>query len=151
MVEFTVPWEERTEECHDPEKAKYQDLADSWMKAAGKQRYSMPSSDLLHVSISISIENAGDISGREWKTEAHALGKLHKENPVWLWLRPNEPNWKPTYVNEVVIGQHYLPRHPEDISSIRGRNIWWRMGTQMMASTLSSDIYKTIHVIGLQT
>jgi len=35
------------------------------MKAAGKQRYSMPSCDLLHVSISISIENAGDISGRE--------------------------------------------------------------------------------------
>ena len=102
-------------------------------------------------SISIRIEHAGDISWREWKTEAHALGKLHKEHQAWLWLRPSEPNWKPTYVDEVVIGQHYLPRHPEDVSSIRWRNNWWRMETQLRVSTFSSDIYKTCHVIVIQT
>jgi len=29
MVEFTVSWEERTEDVHESKKAKYQDLADS--------------------------------------------------------------------------------------------------------------------------
>ena len=29
MVEFTVPWEERTEKFHESKKAKYQDQADS--------------------------------------------------------------------------------------------------------------------------
>jgi len=53
-------------------------------------------------------------SAEENETEARALGKLHKEHAVWIWLRPSEP----TYVDEVVIGQHYLPRHPEDVSRI---------------------------------
>jgi len=49
--------------------------------------------------------------------------RLHKEHPVWLSFRSSEPNWKSTYVDEVVIGHHNLPSHPEDVSSIRGRNI----------------------------
>ena len=40
---------------------------------------------------------------------------------------------------------------PEDVSSIRWRNIWWWLETQLMASTLNSDIYSYIHVIVLQT
>ena len=40
MVEFTVPWEERTEEFHESKKAKYQDQPTHEGKAAGKQRYS---------------------------------------------------------------------------------------------------------------
>ena len=103
------------------------------------------SSDLLQrFPITISIENTGGINGREWKTATHALGKLHKEHPVWLWLRSSEPNWKTTYVDEEVIGHHYLSGHPEDVSNIKGRNIWCRMETQLMASTFSNYIYNTI-------
>ena len=149
MVEFTMSWGERTEEFHEPKKTKYQDLAYSWRESCCKTAVFLLVTCCMF-SISISIENAGDISGREWKIEAHAVGKLHKEHPVWLWLRPSEPNWKPPYVDEVEIGQQSV-RHSEDISSIRGRNIWWRMETQLMASTFSTDIYTTIHVIGLQT
>ena len=66
------------------------------------------------------LENRGIPSSEENERKVPALGKLHKEHPVWLWLRPSEPNWKPTYVNDVVIGQHYLLRLPEDVSRIRG-------------------------------
>ena len=112
----------------------------------------IPSSDLLQGFPSQSeLRMLGRSSEENERQRPNALGKLHKEHPVWLWLRPSEPNWKPTYVNEVVIGQHFLPRHHEDISSIRGRNIWWRVETQLMASTFSSDIYNTIHVIVMQT
>ena len=102
-------------------------------------------------SLSLSVLRMLGTTAEENERQVHVLGKLHKEHLVWLWLRPSEPNWKPTYMDGVVIGHHYLPRHPENVSSIRGRNIWWRMETQMMASTFGSDIYKTIHVIVLQT
>ena len=146
MVEFTVPWEERTEECHDSKK----DLVDSWRESCWKTAVFLvvfavgcPSQSVLRMLGTSADEN---------ERQAHVLEKLHTEHPVWLWLRPSErTNSKPTYVDEVVIGQHYLPCHPEDVSSMRGRNIWWRMETELIVSTFSSDIYKTIHVIVLQT
>ena len=117
------------------------------IKGKRQKNSGIPSSDLLQrFPITISIENAGNISGRERKTATHALEKLHNEHPVWPWLRSSEPNWKPTYVDEVVIGRHhYLSRHPEYVSSIKGRNILCRMETQLMASTFSNNIYTTIH------
>jgi len=41
------------------------------------------------------------------------LGTSAEENER---QRSCEPNWTPTYVDDVVIGQHYLPRQPEDES-----------------------------------
>ena len=123
MVEFTAPWEERIEEFHESKQAKYQGLADSWRESCWKTELFLVVI-CCRFSISISIENAGDISWREWKREAQVLGELHTEHPVWLWIRPSEPNWKPTYV---VNGQHYQPRHHADVSSITGQNICWRM------------------------
>jgi len=35
-VEFTVPWEERTEEFHKSKKVKYQDLADTCWESGWK-------------------------------------------------------------------------------------------------------------------
>ena len=73
------------------------------MKGKLLENNGIPSSDLLQV---FHLNQNWECWGhqlREWKTEAHALWTLHKEHPVWLWLRPSKPNWKPTYVNEVVI------------------------------------------------
>ena len=64
MVEFTVPWEERTEEFHQSKKAKHQDQADSRRESCWKTAVFLVVI-FCRFPISISIENTGDISGRE--------------------------------------------------------------------------------------
>ena len=147
MVEFTMSWGERTEEFHEPKKTKYQDLAYSWRESCCKTAVFLLVTCCMF-SISISIENAGDISGREWKIEAHAVGKLHKEHPVWLWLRPSEPNWKPTFVDEVVVGHDYLPRHLKDVSNTSDdgwRLSWWCLRLAVISTHYSCDSFPNIN------
>jgi len=64
MVEFTVPWEERTEEFHESKKGQVP-RSGRLMKGKLLENSGISSSDLLAFSISISFENAHDISGRE--------------------------------------------------------------------------------------
>ena len=59
-----MSWDERTEDFHELKKVKYQDLVD--MNGKRPENSGIPSSDLLQrFPISISIENAGGINGRE--------------------------------------------------------------------------------------
>ena len=56
----------------------------------------------------------------DWRSHVSGMSMWEILHPVLPWLQPSEPHWKPTYVDEVAIGHHYLPRQPEDVSSIRG-------------------------------
>ena len=105
------------------------------------------SGDLLQMfPISISIENAGGFNEEQERQQRRPLWQLDKEHSVWL----SKPNLKPMYVDGL-IDNHFPPLPTKHVSSITGRNIWWRMETQLMASMFSSDFYNYIHVIVLQT
>ena len=150
MVEFTIPWEQRTEEFHEWKKAKYQYLADSWRESSWKTAVFIVVI-CCKFSISISIENAGDISGRAWKTGPRPRKTAQRASSLAL------ASTQRTKLEANVFGRGSdwspLPVPPprECTEHKGGGDIWWRMGTQMMASTFGSDIYKTTHVIVLQT
>jgi len=124
-------------------KAKHQDLADTWRKRDSKTALlpvviccrSFPSQSVLRMLDASSMEE-------QERQQHRPLWKLHKEHSVWL----SKLNLKRMYVDEV-IDHHYMPRHPKDVSSITGRNILWRVETQLMESMVSSDFYNYIHVI----
>jgi len=98
MVELTVPWEEAVDEAYERKMLKYQELADE-CRQKGWKTWVFPVEVGCRGFSAQSLWRmlgALGIRGKPRKDAVHTINKAAERASSWLWLRRNEPDWKPT-------------------------------------------------------